>query len=780
MVDLTKEFGPGGYKVVPPVPPTYLEADDPRTAFMKEVRSHGFDMPMVPELGRIMRFDAPGEKRGKKSGWAWYDEASDNFLPGGLIGFGSFGSFKGNPDKVTWSSKCREAMSPNELAHYDEQRRVAKTALNAAIKEEHDVAAIRAQDIWNEATAAPEAYPYLTRKKISPHAVRVSRGRLIVPVIDAAGIITSLQFIDAEGGKKFLKGGKKKGGSFSIGGQTETIYVAEGFSTGATIHAATGDMVFCCFDAGNIMEVTRNVKDKHHDAQIIIAGDDDVWLPPKIGNTGRNKATLAAEALGVKTVFPTFDNVESKPTDFNDLAALEGLDAVREQLAGTTVEVAQAAYVISSKVPEFPVHCLNVDGVFGEICDWINRTAPIAQPILTLAAVLAMFGAVFGRRYQVPPYSTRTNLLTVGLLRTGGGKDHQRTTLKSLLELAGLKDLIMGGKFTSGTAVLSALKRYPVGIGFVDEFGLYLRELTGKNAAAHQQNVLSTIMELYSTAGSTFHGTEYANLTKSKDAERVDIFDPSLNIYGTSTLEKFYEALNSGDVASGALNRWLIFEGDDNARFGKLDFDTADTEPPPENVVNWLTEAHAFKPEESGNTYGIELPNVATSSPISVGVSPDARPALQAVRDRQETHGTDKSDPLRDLWARFFENTIKVAGIRAIADSPREPTIELHHVEWARDLVAWCVENTAHMMRSRVGDNERERLVKAIWRFIYEGGTSGRDLQHVTKKFQRLPKRERQEILAELEDIGAVNLVTQKREGAARTANVYISSGPPS
>jgi putative DNA primase/helicase len=62
---------------------------------------------------------------------------------------------------------------------------------------------------------------------------------------------------------------------------------------------------------------------------LILAGDDDLW---KDTNMGREKAEEAARKHGSSLVFPSFKNTDTKPTDFNDLHVLEGVEEVKRQI----------------------------------------------------------------------------------------------------------------------------------------------------------------------------------------------------------------------------------------------------------------------------------------------------------------------------------------------------------------------------------------------------------------------------------------------------------------
>lgn len=157
-----------------------------------------------------------------------------------------------------------------------------------------------------------------------------------MPVTDESGTIWNLQFISPDGKKKrFLKLARKKGLCFTIPGD-ERLYICEGYSTGATIHEATGGTVVIAFDAGNLPTVARVVREKQPRAQITICADNDRFTA---GNPGLTKGKEAADGISAKLALPCFDGLpgaddkDLKYSDFNDLFAVSGnLEIVRAQL----------------------------------------------------------------------------------------------------------------------------------------------------------------------------------------------------------------------------------------------------------------------------------------------------------------------------------------------------------------------------------------------------------------------------------------------------------------
>ena len=191
-------------------------------------------------------------------------------------------------------------------------------------------AAAEARQEWDVALPALGNEPYLARKGIQPHGLKVdAEGRLLVPLRDAAGVIHSLQRIAPDGSKRFLAGGRKEGLFHAIGALDAKgeILIGEGFATMASAHEATGRPAVVAFDCGNLLPAAKELRKKYRRAKLVFCADDDHRTE---GNPGITKAREAAAAVGGRVAVPVFAGERGeKDTDFNDLAVKEGLHAVR-------------------------------------------------------------------------------------------------------------------------------------------------------------------------------------------------------------------------------------------------------------------------------------------------------------------------------------------------------------------------------------------------------------------------------------------------------------------
>ena len=185
----------------------------------------------------------------------------------------------------------------------------------------------RAKEIWDQSTEATDNHPYLLCKKVRKHGLKLSQGKLVVPLYDENSVLQSLQFINLTGEKKFLGGGRTKGCYYPIGEIPEkTLYVAEGFATAATIQEIVGGSVAVAFNANNLKPVAISLREKFPKIEIVICADDDHKTE---GNPGITKAIEAAKASGSKITVPVFDkNRREKDTDFNDLYHNGGTEEV--------------------------------------------------------------------------------------------------------------------------------------------------------------------------------------------------------------------------------------------------------------------------------------------------------------------------------------------------------------------------------------------------------------------------------------------------------------------
>jgi putative DNA primase/helicase len=117
----------------------------------------------------------------------------------------------------------------------------------------------------------------------------------------------------------------------AAGAPSLVLLVAEGYATGASLHEATGRPVAVAFDAGNLVHVARELRRLHPAALLLICADNDTATEATTGrNPGREAGSKAAQQAGAALTWP--DGLPEGASDFNDLHAHAGLDAVRQRV----------------------------------------------------------------------------------------------------------------------------------------------------------------------------------------------------------------------------------------------------------------------------------------------------------------------------------------------------------------------------------------------------------------------------------------------------------------
>ena len=286
--------------------------------------------------GHWRRVAAGGDTGSKRS--ASYRGFLDGRPNGQLVNFKT-------GERTDWRGRTKALGAETRAASLEDaaRRRAEREAERAA---RHEATARRAGRLWSKATPLPAGetaltcHPYLAVKRVGAYGVRLSpAGQLLVPVRDLEGRLWSLLLIDADGQKRFLKGGRKNGlmhlidpnGAIDHG----PVLIAEGYATAATVHEATGWPAVTAFDAGNLESVALAIRERHLTVAMVVAGDDDHGLDrTPTGNTGRVHAERAAAAVDGVAAFPPFTAVHRAAglTDWNDLMLAEGPAAVRAAL----------------------------------------------------------------------------------------------------------------------------------------------------------------------------------------------------------------------------------------------------------------------------------------------------------------------------------------------------------------------------------------------------------------------------------------------------------------
>ncbi|PZN79785.1 MAG: hypothetical protein DM484_10825 [Candidatus Methylumidiphilus alinenensis] len=242
-----------------------------------------------------------------------------------------------------WYPEGQQPLTPAEREARRREIEQHKAQREAETQARHRKRAAWALKLWESAHPADGSHPYLVRKGVKAHGLRLLpvwekriypdgggsqfevipiENVLLVPMKDETGALWNVQLIypqkillgDEERDRDFLPGARVTGLFHWLGERTETVCLAEGYATAASVHEATGYRCFVAFSAGNLPHVAQAVRAALPDAKIVIGADFD--KPDKKGRrAGIEKAEEAAGLVGGFVALPPIEGA-----DFNDWA----------------------------------------------------------------------------------------------------------------------------------------------------------------------------------------------------------------------------------------------------------------------------------------------------------------------------------------------------------------------------------------------------------------------------------------------------------------------------
>ena len=276
--------------------------------------------------GNLHRCDAEGP-RGKGDGT--YLLFMDGLPAGGMQNWRAENGWQ------NWRADIGRKLSMEEENAYRTSVASARTKREEETAKRQNEAKEKAVQYWEDADPATDDHPYLARKMVGAHGLRIARSFwrkgfknvLLVPMQDFDGEIHSLQAIfpakvESLGGrdKDFLFNGVKEGHFYLLGkiNNTLPVVLATGYATGATIHVLTGWPVLIVFDDGNLKIVAIEARHRYPNIDLIIAADNDRQTK---GNPGVTKGTAAAKDASARIAIPYF-SPDQDGSDWNDWANL--------------------------------------------------------------------------------------------------------------------------------------------------------------------------------------------------------------------------------------------------------------------------------------------------------------------------------------------------------------------------------------------------------------------------------------------------------------------------
>lgn len=293
------------------------------------LRDRGLDVETLQvDAGFVRCHSIDEEGSGKRGEYAYKTEKKKLEKPG-MAGL------------VTW---CRGS-GGHEKTHktYGQDGKIAACALPLPKKSDpamfapsEDVGS-KARRLWDQAKESGRS-DYLEAKGVGAYGIRFLENEYgsvaVVPLHDLRGYLWTLQFLNPDGSKRFLKGSEPMGLFHKLrepkSGQD--IGIAESYVTAASCLELSGIPMVNAFSSSNVPIVASVIRENYPKSRIIIFGDNDRHLEE---NTGRKYAEKAVSSISnCISAFPDFGDIppSKEASDWNDLVRLKGVEVAKHQI----------------------------------------------------------------------------------------------------------------------------------------------------------------------------------------------------------------------------------------------------------------------------------------------------------------------------------------------------------------------------------------------------------------------------------------------------------------
>lgn len=386
----------------------------------------------------------------------------------------------------------------------------------------------------------------------------------------------------------------------------------------------------------------------------------------------------------------------------------------------------------------FPEKYLTVPGLIGELSDWTIEHAIKRQPVLSLAAALALQATLCARKVH-DAYGIWANVYICGIGVTGCGKEFARKKNVDIMNACGMGGNLSDGA-KSGSAVMNALANNPVRFWQIDEYGQWLQASIGRGSAQWLKDITECLLQLYSRSDSIYKTADLADTGLGGKT----LMGPHAIIYGTTTPDALWNSITPESIQQGFVSRQIFFDTDGH---NPDEDDYRPSEDLPESFFETARWWSAYDPDDSAE--GVNL-----FASRTIDRTPEAQEIANEFKNRTNREMKGYDDPVNlAVCGRRKENSFKLALLYAVSANPANPVIDQAAMSWGTGLGEYLNRKTLWAVDQSVSSNAFQKGAKEAMRLIRRSGGSGIARSDLTKRLG-LPPREFDAIMAHIDERG--------------------------
>jgi hypothetical protein len=249
---------------------------------------------------------------------------------------------------------------------------------------------------------------------------------------------------------------------------------------------------------------------------------------------------------------------------------------------------------------------------------------------------------------------------------------------------------------------------------------------------------------------------------------------PAITLVGMSVPQNFYKALNSGRIADGFLNRFLIIESKEPRKIQRLKKYIR----PPLTLVNWVNQIR--KPSTEFGAVGENNAELDVEQKI-ISFTPEAETLLEIFAEEiVKRQNALEKDNLEPLLSRTREKAMRLSLSCALAENPKNTTISADVTKWCIDYVRYYDLLFIEACKDKVASSATESKIKNVLSFIRSRGEEGISKREVDRHelFRSMKSYEVKEIIDRLKNAGEIQEIDIRVGGKGRPTKRFVAVDP--
>jgi hypothetical protein len=378
----------------------------------------------------------------------------------------------------------------------------------------------------------------------------------------------------------------------------------------------------------------------------------------------------------------------------------------------------------------------------------------VKQPDLSLGAILSLISTLVSRKVVFQGLSP--NLYILNVSPSGSGKDRPQSFIKEILINMRADSLLGAGDYVSDASLMDGLANKPVRLDILDEAGGILRTVNSSKSE-YSSKMADVLAELYTSSNTKFLGRQTA------EGNKGTCYRPNVNILASTTPAGFSEGVSRKAIEKGLMGRFLIFQGDNEAKAERLrEFPKV-----PSWIIDHLNFWYSFRVEDfSENSGEMELGGIKQTF-IDLKANKAAEDRLDEIFNELDEirRETDPNDPKLPIIARLYQQMVKIVIVSACCRTTHEiPVIQKDDVEFGYALIMYYYNTIQDIIDTYVFENRTQMNSQKVINIIKNAG-GALPKTELYKQTRNLTKKEREGILDDLLASGLVARDLETIEG---------------